>query len=65
MDYIFGLQADGADISALFTTQVTHPTTNQQMGSSGVPGIDHSRSTNNAWLATTIKMNPLDFANLI
>ncbi len=65
MDYIFGLQADGADISALFTTQVTHPTTSQQMGSSGLPALNHSPSSGNSWLATTIKMNPLDFANLI
>ena len=65
MEYIFGLQADGADISSLFTTQVAHPTTSQQMGSASAIALGQEYATSTGWLATTIKMNPLDFANLV
>ena len=65
MDYIFTLNADAADISALFTAQIQDPKTLAYIGQSSGPYAQNPYGANGGALGITMKINPLELQNLI
>jgi len=64
LDYIFSLNADGSDISALFTNQDQDPQTSAYLGQSNALGHSLYGSTSGA-VVVTHKINPLELQNLV
>jgi len=64
LDYIFSLNADGSDISALFTNQAQDPQTSAYLGQNDALG--HSLyGSNTGAVIVTHKINPLELQNLV
>ena len=64
LDYIFSLNADGSDVSALFTNQDQDPQTSLYLGGSNTLGHSVYGSTSGAPIITH-KINPLELQNLV
>ena len=66
MDYIFSLNADAADISALFTNSTAQdPQTGAYIGQNNGPFAQNLYGSNGGALGITMKINPLELQNLI